>query len=127
MPAGALVTIPPPVPDFCTESARLNCMNCAPTVISATKVSVHAPDPLHPPLHETNSDPPPASAERLTTVPSLKANEHIDPQSTPAGLLDMVPTPVPDLLMVNVTTPLRAVAQSVSEDADSPTVLYAVK
>ena len=54
--------------------------------------------PEHPPPDQpVKVDPASAEAVRVTLVPIVKSAWHVWPQLIPAGLLDMVPLPFPDL------------------------------
>ncbi len=48
-----------------------------------------------PPLHPAKTDPAAGTAATDINVPPLKELEHVLPQLMPAGLLEMVPVPVP--------------------------------
>jgi hypothetical protein len=98
IPAGALVTVPVPVPALVTASVKLVtvALNVAVTVSAALIVTEHVPVPVHPaPLHPANVDPVVAAAVSTTTCPLVKLAEHVAPQLIPAGLLVTVPVPVP--------------------------------
>ena len=70
IPAGLLVTVPPPVPALVTVS--VNCLRVkeAVTDFAASIVSVHAPVPVHAPLHPVKSELAAAVAVSVTTVPA---------------------------------------------------------
>ena len=70
-------------------------LKVAPTVVSASIVTLHVPLPVQPPVHPPNDDPVAAAAVSVTAVPLLKLAEQVDPQLMPAGLLVMVPEPLP--------------------------------
>jgi hypothetical protein len=71
MPAGALVTVPEPVPFFVTESATggARAVNVAVTALAAFTVTVHDPLPLQAPLQPVNVDPEAAVAVSVNWVP----------------------------------------------------------
>jgi hypothetical protein len=102
MPAGALVTVPLPVPDRVRVKVKRG------TKLAATEVfafinTVQVPVPVHaPPLHPVNTEPAVAAAVRITLVPELYGAEHVAPQLMPEGTLVTVPLPAPDLVAVRV-------------------------
>jgi hypothetical protein len=113
MPAGALVTVPLPVPDFVTVSAKevVGNVNVAVTEVAALIVTVHVPVPAQPPpLQPVNVDPAAGAAVRVTTVPLVKACEQVEPQEMPAGALVTVPLPFPDFVTVSVKDDCMKVA-----------------
>ena len=101
MPAGALVTVPVPLPAFVTVSAKGCSANVAVTALAAFSVRVHAPVPAHAPLHPVNIAPAPGVALRVTRVPLLNDAEQVAPQLTPAGVLVTAPGPAPARLTVS--------------------------
>ena len=110
-PLGELVTVPVPLPAKVTLRVTPG-TNVAPTVVSEFTVKVHGPVPTHPdPLHPANEEPWAAAADRVTFEPPLNDAEHNDPQSIPAGLLLMVPEPLPRRVTETVyCTPGRKLA-----------------
>jgi hypothetical protein len=54
------------------------------------------------PLQPVNTEPEPAAAERDTTAPVAKVEEHVVPQEIPEGALVTVPVPVPVFVTVSV-------------------------
>jgi hypothetical protein len=100
IPAGALLTVPMPLPAFITVSAKGCTAKVAVTVLAAFSVMVHAPVPVHAPLQPVNIAPAPGVAVRATTVPLLNVAKHVAPQLMPAGALVMVPDPAPARLTV---------------------------
>jgi hypothetical protein len=76
-------------------------LNVADTVVFAFIVTLQAPVPLHPPAHPPNVDVDPGASVSVTTVPAGNVPWHVVPQLTPAGLLVMMPPPVPELWMVS--------------------------
>jgi hypothetical protein len=100
IPAGALVTLPVPLPDFVTESPKLPRLKVAVTALAAFIVTEQAPVPEHAPLQPANTEPGEALLVSETTVPDTKSWLHVPPQLIPAGLLVTVPAPVPALLTV---------------------------
>lgn len=70
-------------------------LNVAVTEVFAVSVTLHAPVPLHPPDHPVNVDPALGVAVSVTAVPLAKLALHVWPQLMPAGLLAIVPPPVP--------------------------------
>jgi len=102
-PAGELVTMPLPVPDFVTLSVKDDCTNAAVTEVAALIVTVHVLVPVQPPpLQPVNVEPAAAVAVSVTTEPVANDAEHVAPHEMPAGLLVIVPAPAPDLDTVKV-------------------------
>lgn len=96
MPAGAEVTVPPPVPTRLTNSVYSFNVKFAVTVAAAVRLTVQVPVPVQPPpLHPANVEPALAEAVRVTLVPSRKLAEQVEPHEMPAGDEVTVPTPVP--------------------------------
>jgi hypothetical protein len=100
MPAGALVTVPAPVPAFCTVRVRWVGgaveANVAVTVLLVETVSLQAPTvPESQPLQPTKVEPGAGVAERLTPAPFPNGAAQVGPQLIPAGELVTVPAPVP--------------------------------
>jgi hypothetical protein len=114
IPAGALVTVPVPLPAFVTVSATGCSANVAVTVLAAFSVTVHAPVPVHAPLQPVKIAPAPGVAVSVTTVPLLNNAEQVAPQLTPAGALVTVPDPAPARLTVSAKdcTPKFAVTDA---------------
>src|SRR5207247_4051350 len=103
IPAGALVTVPLPVPALLTVSAKLGRAKVAVTVVAAKTVTVQAPVPEQPPpLQPLKVEPAAAVAVSVTAVPLGKLAEQVAPQLIPAGELVTVPLPVPALETVRV-------------------------
>ena len=103
MPAGALTTLPLPVPDCVTVSAKDDCTKLAVTAVAALIVTVQGPVPVQlPPLQPKNVEPAAGVAVRVTAVPLGKAAEQVAPQEIPAGVLEMVPAPAPAFVTESV-------------------------
>ena len=103
MPVGALVTVPVPVPALVTPSVKGCSAKVAVTAWAALIVTVHVPVPVHPPpLQPLKVEPVAGVAVKVTAVPLPKAEEQVVPQEIPAGALEIVPAPVPDLVKVSV-------------------------
>src|SRR5258705_13464630 len=86
MPAGALVTVPVPAPALLTVSVKDGTANVAVTDVAALIVTVQVAVPVQPPpLQPVNVDPAAGVAVKVTTVPVVKAVEHVAPQEMPAG------------------------------------------
>jgi hypothetical protein len=69
MPAGELLTVPPPLPDLVTVSVRGASPNVAVTEVAAFIVTVQVPVPVQPPLQPVNVDPAAGVAVNVTVVP----------------------------------------------------------
>jgi hypothetical protein len=70
MPAGELVTVPPPLPDLVTVRAKVGAVNVAVTDVAVLTVTVQAPVPEQPPpLQPPNVEPVAAAAVSVTGVP----------------------------------------------------------
>ena len=117
IPVGALVTVPLPLPDLVTESAKDGRVKVAVTEVAALTVTVQVPAPAHPPpLQPANVEPVAAAAVKVTAVPLVYEAEHVEPQSMPAGLLVTVPLPVPALVTVKeepVDTPVPVTSREI--------------
>jgi hypothetical protein len=92
-----LVTVPVPVPAGVTVSGigAEEEVNVAVTEDAAFKSTVHFDLPLHAPDHPANLALDLAVAVSFTDVPLGKLALHSNPQLMPAGLLVIVPEPVP--------------------------------
>ncbi len=100
MPAGALVTNPPPLPVAAVIS--WNCrVNVAVTDCALDIVTLHATMPLHAPL-KAELDEKSGAAVSVTRVPESNVAEHVPGQLMPAGALVTVPPPLPAVATVNV-------------------------
>ncbi len=111
MPAGALVTVPRPVPVKLTVSARVTVVNVAVTKVSAVRVTTHVAVPEHPPLHPARVEVRLGVAANVTVVPVTKLVEHRPAgQLMPAGALVTVPRPVPVKLTVSARVTVVNVA-----------------
>jgi hypothetical protein len=101
IPAGALVTVPPPLPARTTVRVSGGAgerVNVAVTVVSEPSVSWQVPVPEQPPPDQSvNVEPAAGVAVSVTTVPSLNDAEQLEPQSIPEGELVTDPEPVPDV------------------------------
>src|SRR5207245_4003234 len=102
MPAGVLVTVPPPLPPFVTVSAKVGTSKVAVTAVGAEIVTVQAAVPEQPPpLQPAKVEPAAGVAVSVTAVPLVKLAEQVTPQLIPTGALVTVPLPVPALLTVS--------------------------
>src|SRR2546428_4610694 len=100
IPADDLVTVPLPVPDLVTVRGKEDddCTNAAVTEVAAFIVTLQVPVPVQPPpLQPVKVAPAAGVAVKVTTVPVVKAVEHVAPQEIPAGPLGTVPPPAPAL------------------------------
>src|SRR5436190_736268 len=127
IPAGALVTVPLPVPALLTVSVNVWSVNVAVTVVAAESVTVQAPVPEQPPpVQPVKVEPAAAVAVSVTAVPLVKLAEQVAPQLMPAGALVTVPLPVPagGTVRVEVCTVKVAVtvvaAESVTAHVPAP-------
>jgi len=103
IPAGALVTVPLPVPAGVTVRANVCRVKVAVTVVAAESVTTQAPVPEHPPpLQPLKIEPAAGAAVSVTVVPLVKLAEQVAPQVIPAGALVTVPLPVPAGVTVRV-------------------------
>src|SRR5205823_3532695 len=66
------------------------------------------------PLQPVNVDPAAGVAVKATTVPVVKAVEHVAPQAMPVGALVTVPLPAPDLVTVSAKELCMKVAVTVA-------------
>src|SRR6267142_1996575 len=102
IPTGALVMVPPPAPVLLTVSEKLWSAKVAVTVCAALIVTVQVPVPVQPPpLQPVKAEPAAGVAVSVTAVPLANEAEHVVPHEIPAGVLVMVPLPVPVLLTVS--------------------------
>ena len=123
MPAGALVTVPLPLPDLVTLSAKDDCMKVAVTEVAAVIVTVQVPVPEQPPpLQPVNVEPAPGAAVSVTIVPGVNEAAHVAPQEIPAGLLVTVPVPAPAVDTVSVE-PVETPTPVTSRDSVSPSAV----
>jgi len=93
IPAGALVTVPAPVPAKVTVTGYVVRAKVAVTACACVMLTEHVPVPEHAPLQPVNVDPA-AGLSVSTTVP-LNDAEQVAPQLIPAGALVTVPVPAP--------------------------------
>src|SRR5204863_623561 len=78
IPAGALVTVPLPVPALLTVSAKVGRAKVAVTVVAALRVTVQVPVPEHPPpAQPVKVEPAAAVAVSVTAVPLVKLAEQV--------------------------------------------------
>jgi len=104
IPAGELVTVPEPLPDFATVSVG-NGTKVAVTVVSEVSATVHVPVPEHPPPDQpAKTEPVSDDAVSVTVVPCAKVNAQMLPQSKPDGLDVIEPEPAPAFAAVSLAT-----------------------
>ena len=101
IPAGALVTLPEPLPALVTVSVGV-ARKCAVTLCATVSSTWQIPVPLQAPLQPVKRGPAAEAAVSVTTVPSSKSLLQVAPQVTPAGALVTVPVPVPAVATVSV-------------------------
>src|SRR5262245_6557711 len=103
MPDGALETVPVPLPDFVTVSAKAGKLSVAVTDVAALIVTLQVPVPAQPPpFQPVKSEPAAGVAVSVTVVPFVNPKAHVVPHVMPAGALATVPDPEPLLLTVSV-------------------------
>ena len=71
IPAGELVTVPPPVPVSVTSIGNEVDVNDADTACAEFMVTEQAPVPEHAPLHPEKAEPAAGVAVSVTTVPAV--------------------------------------------------------
>src|SRR6185436_993023 len=115
MPAGELVTLPPPVPAFLTLSRCSDDSSVTVTVLAALIVTRHlfSASTLSQPVQEGFSVFGPGAAVRETAVPIVKLAKQVAPQLIPAGELVTVPVPAPFFSTVSLRLTSSKVAVTV--------------
>ena len=105
IPAGALVTVPPPLPARTTVRVTVATgSNIAVTDSAALIVTWQEPLPEQPPPDQPpNVEPAAGVAVSVTIVPSSNDAEQVEPQSIPEGELVTDPEPVPDVETVSLS------------------------
>jgi hypothetical protein len=127
MPAGLLVTVPLPLPAFATASSALTVKTAvalrSPVIASVQVAAV----PLQAPVQPVNVEPAAAAAVNVTVAPFVNPAPQVAPQAMPAGLLETLPLPVPDVATascagssVNVAVTERAVLSETVQVAAVP-------
>ena len=103
MPGGWLVTVPNPVPIFCTVrfDVPTGGLNVAVTD-RFTSITTEQSAPLQSPVQPAKVDPGAAVAVKVTELPVGKLALHVPPQSIPLGALVTVPDPDPLFCTVSV-------------------------
>src|SRR5207245_2717860 len=111
IPAGVLVTVPPPLPPFVTVSAKVGTSKVAVTAVGPEIVTVQAAVPEQPPpLQPLKIDPESGVAVSVTAVPLVMFVVQFVPHAMPAGVLVTVPLPVPALVTVRAEVGTSKVA-----------------
>src|SRR5262245_6752243 len=105
MPAGVLVTVPVPDPDFVT--VRLYAVgsvrsNVAVTVFALSTVTAQVPVPVQAPDQPLNFEPLSGVAVKVTAVPGAYPSLQSRPQLMPLGALVIVPVPLPAFVTVRL-------------------------
>lgn len=105
MPTGELDTLPAPLPDGLIVTVYWG-GGAGPYVAVTAWLELMArtqlPVPEQAPLQPVNTEPDAGVATRLTDVPDEYCAEQVAPQLIPAGLLVVVPVPVPAGVTVSV-------------------------
>lgn len=94
--------VPLPFPVFVTLSRCCTLLKMAVTFLASSMVTVQVPVPLQAPVHPAKEDPASGVAVKETTWPLEYEFVQPVPQLIPAGVLTIVPFPVPVLLTVNL-------------------------
>jgi hypothetical protein len=101
-------------------------LKLAVTVTEELVANAHGPVPVHPPPDQpSNTEPLPAAALNVTSVPGATVMAHDEPQLMPAGELVTVPLPVPDFVTATVTLSAVEVAHTSSEYGDTDSSVHA--
>src|ERR1041384_2871673 len=96
MPAGVDVTVPAPLPALVTVRVNRCRVNVAVTLVAASILTVHVPEPVQPaPDQPTKVAPTAGVAVRVTSWLKLKFALQVGGQSMPGGLEVMRPAPLP--------------------------------
>jgi hypothetical protein len=107
---GPLMIMPVPGPVLMIVSLAFD-LNSADTVTAEFIVTVHVPVPLHPPPDQpVNVELESGVAINVTTALSLYTFVQITPHDIPAGVLEIDPDPVPDLVTVSGYPPTPVIA-----------------
>lgn len=91
MPAGELVTVPVPGPDFSTETVYVGAEKYAVTSLAASMVTMHVPVPLHAPFQPWKVAPNAGTAYNSTSKYVMKGTVQLTVQFNPGGALLTVP------------------------------------
>jgi hypothetical protein len=122
MPAGALVTVPVPLPDLVTVRLTVWSAKVAVTERAALIVTVQVPVPVQAPLQPVKVESVVGAAVKVTTVPAVNEAEQVVPQEMPARLLVTVPLPAPALVTVSVL-PVDTPVPVTSRETVSPSAV----
>jgi hypothetical protein len=100
---------------------RANCvpdpwLKVAVTACDEVIGTLQEPAPEHAPLHPPKTEPIAGAAVKATVVPSANMAEQVVPQLTPAGVLEMAPTPGPARLTDRVSPGTKFAVTDVSPD-----------
>jgi hypothetical protein len=119
MPAGVLVTVPPPVPARATLSvgAAAAVLKVAVTAVLAVRAREQVEVPEQAPDQPAKVEPVPGVAVRVTLVPLEKEALQVEPQLMPLGLLVTVPVPVPARETLSIGAAEAALKLAVAEES----------
>src|SRR5467141_2413352 len=88
--------VPLPAPALLSVRVKVWTVNVAVTVVAAEIVTAQVPVPVQPPpLQPLKVEPVAGVAVKVTAVPLAYGAEQMAPQVIPAGMLVIVPAPVP--------------------------------
>ncbi|MBK7660155.1 MAG: hypothetical protein IPJ28_13885 [Betaproteobacteria bacterium] len=108
-------------------------LNCAPTLLAASIVTLQAPVPVHAPLQPAKKESATGAAPSATETPELKFALHVAPQSMPPGVDVTTPPPPPVFVIVSANWPEETVSVALAvlplapfADVTTPVVLLYV-
>jgi hypothetical protein len=126
MPAGALDTLPEPLPFRVTVKVTGAgvVLKVAVTAVAAFTVTVQPAVPAQAPPQPTNVEPAAGVAVSVNGVPGVTVSVQSLPQLMPAGVLDTVPAPVPLRVTVRATGADVAVPLTARETVSPPAMTF---